>query len=103
MTRVCINGHIVDAANTYVSPRGKRCCRTCRSNSVARRRKGLDPEGRPALTGETGLELAMTQDEIAVRLGLTSSRVGQLERRALSKMRAEAKRLGICFEELFTP
>jgi hypothetical protein len=37
----------------------------------------------------------MTQAEVAAALGVTHSRVGQIERLALSKLRAKAERLGL--------
>jgi transcriptional regulator len=67
-----------------------------------RHRANDGKEGRVPVTKETGLELTMTQGEIAARLGVTRSWVSQIERRALRKMRAEADRLGIRFEELFS-
>lgn len=59
------------------------------------------PQERYAVHAPTGIEVAMSHEEIAVRLGVTASRVGQLERRALSKMRTEAERRGLNFKELF--
>jgi DNA-directed RNA polymerase sigma subunit (sigma70/sigma32) len=60
-------------------------------------RKSAD---RPALHSETGIELAVTREEVARRLGLSVERIGQLERRALAKMRAEAERRGLRLEDL---
>lgn len=37
----CLRGHPFDAANTYVTPSGKRACRTCKSASDRRRRAHL--------------------------------------------------------------
>lgn len=36
---VCKSGHLLDSANTYVTPNGRRNCRTCRAASVARYKK----------------------------------------------------------------
>jgi len=33
----CPQGHLYDAENTYVDPRGKRRCRTCRSTQIGRK------------------------------------------------------------------
>ena len=38
---------------------------------------------------------AMTQHEVALVLGVTDSRIGQIERLAVSKLRAVAERFGL--------
>jgi hypothetical protein len=38
----CLNGHLYDAANTYIKPNGSRQCRACHRDSIsARRTDGL--------------------------------------------------------------
>lgn len=37
---VCAKGHPLDEQNTYVDPRGRRTCRTCRHDRYRLRRKG---------------------------------------------------------------
>lgn len=45
-------------------------------------------------------DLPRTREELAEELGISPNRVGQLERRALAKLRAEAERRGLKLEDL---
>lgn len=43
----CVNGHPFDSANTYITPAGKRQCRTCRQQRAAERcRRIRQPKGK---------------------------------------------------------
>lgn len=52
--------------------------------------------GRPS----TALQPAMTHKEIAAELGITPTRVQQIERQALLRLRQIAERLGYTFEDV---
>lgn len=45
----------------------------------------------------------LTQAEIAERLGMSKARVGQIERRAMTKLRKLAEKRGIRLEDLLGP
>ena len=56
--------------------------------------------GRPSGYLHLNIELSVTREQIAERLGLSVERIGQLERRALEKMRRAADERGLKLEDL---
>ena len=92
----CRNGHPYTEANTYIH-RGTRYCRAC---AAERDRAKREAQAAAPKLADLGLELSMSREDVAARLGVTPERVGQLERRALGKMRAAAKQRGLRLEDL---
>lgn len=58
------------------------------------------PRPSRAIMSHESNTIGLSQGEIAEKLGITRSRVSQLEKRAMRKLRDEAERRGIKLEDI---
>ena len=73
----CLHGHPYDEANTYVDPRGRRHCRTCRRERTARARAGSFDVTTPLAT--LVARAVVTHRDLADQLGAIADEIDELK------------------------